>query len=133
MAARETGLTSAAAEEDIDTLKKDIRGEEAELAQTISEIRARVSYGALKNMAKAEAREVAIEKPKQIARSAAGIAYRFILNVQKAAREYPILPLVMGIVVLTPIVVRRIAQPRDGKKDKAAEARQIVACARRRT
>ncbi len=108
MAARETGLTTATEEANIDLLKKDIRDAEDEMARTVRQIRERISYEALKNRALAEARVAAVEKPKQLATLALGGAYRYARKAEELSKRNPILPLVTGIVVLTPLLVRSI-------------------------
>ncbi len=112
MAARETGLAAADTEEGIDTLRRDVRDAEGNLVQTIREIRARVSYEALKNRALAQVREAAVEKPRQMASSAARTAVEFTRKAQAAAKEYPIIPLVIGIAIFAPLVIGRLMRGR---------------------
>ncbi len=97
-----------AAEGDVDVLREEIKDAESKLVDTVQEIRARVSFQALKNRALAEVREVAVEKPKRLARSAAVSTYSAARSAQKTAIERPLIPILIGIAVLTPFFVMRV-------------------------
>jgi hypothetical protein len=101
---------TAGSEEEM--IKNDIRDAEGRLVDTIREIRARVSYEALKNRALAQVHEVAVEKPKRLATDAAHGAYDYMHRGQAVMREQPILPLMIGIAILMPIFLRRIMRRR---------------------
>jgi hypothetical protein len=109
MAARKAGITPGTnREEDMGVLKEDIREAEGEMAETIHEIKSRVSYGALKGRARAGMREMAVEKPRQMAGAAMRSGYGYLRQAGEKARKYPIVPLFAGIAILAPVAIVRM-------------------------
>lgn len=109
MAQREAGLMPGMSnQEEMEFLRKEVRDVENRLVETVQAIREKVSYEALKNRALSEVRGVAVEKPKQFARSAAINGYDMMKKAQVAVRQQPIILLVVGIAIMAPLFVARL-------------------------
>lgn len=105
MASRKDRMTTGTDEKDVETLREDIREAEGQMTETIHEIRNRVSYGSLKGRALAGVREMAVEKPRQIAGIAMRSGYGYLRQAGGKARQYPIVPLFAAILIVAPLAI----------------------------
>jgi hypothetical protein len=105
-------ISAPPGEEEIQTLRKEVRHVESDLVETVKAIRERISYEALKDRALSQVRQVAVERPKRLARSAAADGFSLMKSIQRSAKERPIIPVLIGIAVLTPILIMRIMRRR---------------------
>jgi hypothetical protein len=103
--------------EDIQVLKNDIRDAQGRLEETIREIRRRVSYETFRNRAATGVREVAVEKSRRVAGVVLRKGHAYAEQAWKVVRENPVIPLMIGISVLAPRLIRRILRRRGSRPE----------------